>query len=98
MLAVAAGAFAAVPVRTAIWCMALLWMGAACMLNARRCGRVHCRYTGPYYLALVVPVLAAGTGAIDVGTAGWVVLAAMIFIGGKAIWWITETAWGSYRA
>jgi len=28
-------------------------MGTACILNARRCGRTHCRYTGPYYLAMI---------------------------------------------
>jgi hypothetical protein len=41
----------------AIWIIALFWMGTACILNARRCGRTHCRYTGPYYLAMIAPVL-----------------------------------------
>lgn len=35
--------------------IALGWMGAACMLNARRCNRTHCRYTGPYFVAMIVP-------------------------------------------
>jgi hypothetical protein len=62
--AIVAGLFVPVPVRAAIWTIALIWMGMACILNARQCGRTHCRYTGPYYLAMIVPVLllAAGMG------------------------------------
>ena len=56
--AILAGLFAPVPVRTAIWIIALIWMGTACILNAKRCGRTHCRFTGPYYLAMIIPVLA----------------------------------------
>lgn len=28
--------------RTVVWAVSLLWMGVACILNARRCGRRHC--------------------------------------------------------
>jgi hypothetical protein len=43
--------------KSVIWIIALIWMGKARMLNARSCNRTHCRYTGPYYLAMtVVPV------------------------------------------
>jgi hypothetical protein len=45
------------------------------MLNARRCNRTHCRYTGPYYLAMIVPVVALGVGLITVGVLGWVGMA-----------------------
>lgn len=43
--------------KTAVWVVALAWMGGACIWNNRRCGRVHCRYTGPFLLAMIVPVL-----------------------------------------
>ena len=33
--------------RTVVWTVALGIMGAACMVNALRCGRVHCYVTGP---------------------------------------------------
>jgi hypothetical protein len=46
--------------RAAVWTAALLWMGTACILNSRRCGRTHCRYTGPYYVAMIAPVITAG--------------------------------------
>jgi hypothetical protein len=59
-----AGLLVTAPFRTGIWVAALAWMGIACLLNARQCGRTHCRYTGPYYLAMVVPVLIVGAGII----------------------------------
>jgi hypothetical protein len=58
-----AGLFVPVSFRAVIWIIALIWMGTACILNARRCNRTHCRYTGPYYLAMIVPVFALGMGS-----------------------------------
>jgi len=52
--AVVAALFAPVSARAAVWSAALIWMGTACILNAKRCGRTHCRYTGPYYLAMIL--------------------------------------------
>jgi hypothetical protein len=83
-----------VPARTTIWIAALAWMGAACLLNARRCGRTHCRFTGPYYLAMIAPVLVLGL--VAVGFYGWLVLAALILLGSKLIWWATERGFGKY--
>jgi hypothetical protein len=84
------------PLRTAVWIIALLWKGTACILNAKRCGRTHCRYTGPYYLAMIVPTFVLGSGAVSVGIYGWVVLAGVILLGSKLIWWSTERAWGKF--
>ena len=53
-----------VPARTAIWSIALLWKGVACILNARRCRRTHCRITAPYYLFMILPVLVLGSGLV----------------------------------
>src|ERR1700731_4135614 len=78
---------APVPLRAVVWLVALIWMGTACILNARRCGRTHCRYTGPYYLAMTVPVLASVT--ISVGIYGWSILGVLILAGSKIIWWTT---------
>lgn len=82
--------------RAVIWTIALVWMGVACLLNAARCGRRHCRYTGPYYLAAILPVLALAFGSVSLGTFGWAVLAALILAGSKVIWWSTERAWGKF--
>jgi hypothetical protein len=46
LVAIIRGLFVPVSLRTAGWVIALGWMGTACMLNARRCNRTHCRYTG----------------------------------------------------
>ena len=33
-----------------LWTPALLVAGMACVVNAARCGRLHCYFTGPLYL------------------------------------------------
>ena len=96
LLVIIAGAFVDVHIRTAIWTVALIWMGAACLLNARRCGRTHCRFTGPFYLILIVPVLLLGFGLLPLGPYAWWILGAGILFGGKIIWWATEAAWGKF--
>jgi hypothetical protein len=55
---IVAGLWVSAPLRTGIWVAALAWMGLACLLNARRSGRTHCRFTGPYYLLMIAPTLA----------------------------------------
>ena len=94
--ALVAGLLDVVPARTVIWVVALAWMGVACILNARRCGRTHCRFTGPYYLVMIIPVLALGLGVVPVGLSGWLVLGAFIILGSKTIWWATECARGKF--
>lgn len=94
--AIVAGLFAPVLARTVIWIIALFWNGTACILNAKRCGRTHCRYTGPYYLVMILPVLALGSGMISGGLYAWPVLAVLILAGSKIIWWATERAWGKF--
>jgi hypothetical protein len=94
--ALVAGLLVVVPARTVIWVVALAWMGVACILNARRCGRTHCRFTGPYYLVMIIPVLALGLGVVPVGLSGWLVLGAFIILGSKTIWWATECARGKF--
>jgi hypothetical protein len=96
--AIVAAIFASVPVRAVIWTVALVWMGTACLLNARRCGRTHCRYTGPYYLAMIAPVLALALGLVPVpvGFYGWLALGVLVLAGSKIIWWATERAWGKF--
>ena len=94
--AIALGLLPRPPIRAVIWTVALLWMGTACILNARRCGRTHCRYTGPYYLAMIAPVLVLTSGIIFPGFYGWLGLAVFILAGSKIIWWATERAWGKF--
>ncbi len=94
--AMLAGLFIPVPVRTVMWIIALIWMGTACILNTRRCGRTHCRYTGPYYLAMIAPVIVLASGMLPADWYGWLVLGVLILGGSKIIWWTTELAWGKF--
>jgi hypothetical protein len=94
--AMVAALFVEVPARTVIWIIALVWMGVACLLNAQRCGRTHCRFTGPFYLAMILPVLFLGTGLVSSGFYEWLALGAFIILGSKIIWYATERAWGKF--
>ncbi len=94
--AILAGLFVPVSFRAVIWIIALIWMGTACIMNARRCNRTHCRYTGPYYLAMIVPVLVLGI--VSAGIYKWMFLAVLILGGSRLIWWATERAWGKFSS
>src|SRR6266404_5208543 len=74
LAAILGGFFLPVSQRAAGWVIALCWMGTACILNARRCNRTHCRYTGPYYLLMTVPVFVLAMGIASAGIYGWISL------------------------
>ena len=86
-----------VPARTTVWIVALVWMGAACLINARRCGRAHCGFTGPYYLLMIAAVAVIGSGLVAAGFATWLAFAGLIILGSKLIWWLTERSFGKFR-
>ena len=71
------------PQRTVIWTTALLWMGVACLANARRCGRTHCRF-GPYFILMAASVVAFGSGLLALGQHGWTLLGGGPVIGTAA--------------
>ncbi len=86
------------PIKTIVWIAALLWMGAACLLNAKRCGRTHCRYTGPFFIAMSAPVGLHGFDIFSFGPDGWRWLGISVAVGGGGIWWATEKFLGKYKA
>jgi hypothetical protein len=45
-----------------IWAILFVWMGTGCILNARRCHRLHCYISGPSFLlgAAALGLFAAG--------------------------------------
>lgn len=90
------GLLAGPTARGVLWSVALAWMGGACMINAKRCGRTHCRFTGPYYLAMIIPVVFLGWIAAPGGYFGWLVLGTVILAGSKIIWWVSERRLGKY--
>jgi hypothetical protein len=58
----AANYFASSPHATAlVWMFSLAWMGTGCLLNARRCHRLHCYISGPaFFLGAVALALLTG--------------------------------------
>lgn len=74
----------------------LLWMGAACIANARRCDRTHCRYTGPSFLVMAGIVLSHVAGLLPLGSQPWLVLGLGTVVGNALLWWGSEKPLGTY--
>ena len=91
------GALLAPSIRTVLWTGALIWAGAACLMNAKRCGRTHCRFTGPFFLIMSIITVLYGTGILGLGSNGWFVLALVIGLGFAVLWWGSEALFGKYR-
>lgn len=78
------------------WTAGLLWLAAACLWNSARCGRVHCMFTGPFFLAMAVVTLLAGFSIISLGRNTWGLLGDAILVGGVALCCGPELIWGRY--
>jgi hypothetical protein len=75
------------------WALALAWMGAACLYNARCCGRVHCYVSGPNLLAGAIAAMAVAQGVLQVELDVVVIGALAMF----AASYLLELRWGRYR-
>jgi hypothetical protein len=95
--ALIAGVFTAPPGRTVVWSTALVWMGTACIVNALRCGRLHCYLTGPFFLLMAVLTALHGLEILWLGANGWSWLGlTLVFVGGGLLWYVPERMWGKY--
>ncbi len=83
--------------RTVVWTVALGTMGVACIVNALRCGRVHCYLTGPFFLLMALIALSYGLGIVHLGGNGWNLLGLVALIGTIALWYLPEMFLGKYR-
>lgn len=72
-------------------------MGVACLVNVSRCGRVHCLFTGPFFILAAVGSLSNGLGLLPLGPSGWKWIGAVTIIGGIALTFIPEIVLGRYR-
>ena len=79
-----------------IWPIVLAWMGGACLVNAKRCGRRHCYLTGPFFFLLAAASLLYGLGILRLGPHGWSTLAAALLAGAVLLTCIPEWIWGRY--
>lgn len=82
--------------RAVIWIAMLVWMGVACFLNARRCGRTHCRITGPFFFVMAAFVGGYAAGMLPLGRHGWSILGGVTLSGFVLLWWGSEHAWGRF--
>lgn len=80
-----------------VWPPILALMGIACLLNARRCGRVHCYATGPFLLILAALALLYGIGALPLGPHGWSILSDVLIVGAVILCCVPELLFGRYR-
>lgn len=78
------------------WPVLLTWMGAACLLNARGCRRLHCFLTGPFFLLLALVSLLYGLGALPLGSHGWRALSLVLIVGGLFLYYVPEWLFGRY--
>lgn len=74
---------------------ALAWMGLGCIINAARCGRLHCKFSGPIFMIGAMAVLLSGLGGL--GTQG-IYLAEIVW--GTLLLalstYVLEWIWGAY--
>jgi len=79
-----------------IWFISLLWMGIACLLNARKCKRTHCFYTGPFFILMAIVSLLFSYSFIGLGGNGWIWIGCIAVTGGILIWFFSESILGKY--
>ncbi len=75
-----------------LWTPAFAVAGVACVVNAARCGRVHCYITGPLYLLAAVATLLAGMEFVRLRPS-WIGGAS---IGGTILAYVPEWVRGRY--
>jgi hypothetical protein len=83
--------------RAAVWAAMLIWMGGACVADARLCGRTHCRYTGPFFLLMAGLVGLYASGMVPLGPYGWTIIVLITVVGNGLIWWGSERLLGTFR-
>lgn len=74
---------------------AFAWMGLACLLNARRCHRRHCYYSGPILLAGAIAIIMVGLKLVPPGPVSLNDVTLTTF-GLVALTFVSELIWGKY--
>jgi hypothetical protein len=95
--AFALGFFVSPVLRTVLWTLSLGFMGTLCLLNASRCGRIHCYFTGPFFILGAIASLGYGIGLLPFGATGWKWIGNITIVGAIALSTIPEFVFGRYR-
>ena len=81
-----------------VWAPSFAIGGAACVANTVRCRRVHCYFTGPFFLLMAAVSLLHGVGALPLGEEGWTWIELVTLIGAITLGYVPELVWGRYWA
>jgi hypothetical protein len=71
-------------------------MGVACLVNASRCGRVHCLLTGPFFILGALASLGYGLSVLPLGPSGWNWIGIGTIVGGLSLACLPELLVGRY--
>lgn len=83
--------------RAIVWMIALTVMGTGCLVNAKRCVRVHCYLTRPFFLVMAVVTLLYGAGVMRIGRRGWNRIGLTVLVGAIVLCCLPEMVFGKYR-
>ena len=99
ILAIAATGYAHVDtgLRTGVWTAACLVMSIGSAINAMRCGRLHCYWTGPFFLFGALATLLYGLSILPLGQIGWGLIGYTLLAGVVLLTYLPEHFYGRYR-
>jgi hypothetical protein len=83
--------------RAGVWAVCLGVMAAGCVVNALRCGRMHCYFTGPFMILMGLASLSYGFGWLPLGINGWNWIGGVTLGGAVLLGCIPELLFGKYR-
>jgi hypothetical protein len=83
--------------KAAVWALALSWMGVGCVINARRCHRLHCYISGPVLFLGAFGAALTGLGVAPLGppTLSYVINVTFAL---ALLSFLTEPVWGRFRS
>jgi len=96
LLFVVVGIFSGSAARIALWTTALTVMGCGCVVNAARCGRRHCYFTGPVFLLGALASLTYGLGVLPLGARGWIWIFCCVLLAFLVLRRLPERLFGTY--
>ena len=81
------------PAVAVTWTAGFTVMGTACLANALHCGRVHCWFTGPWFLLAAVVTVLRYVGLVGIG---WPTIINAGLGGSLLLYFVSEQVWGKY--
>src|SRR5213593_3177147 len=96
LIAFVAGSVVGPILRTVLWTATLSVAGTACLVNAARCGRLHCYFTGPFLLLGAVVTLTYGLGVLPLGPDRWGSIGLVVAAGSCFLGCVPEWIWVKY--